>query len=462
MGDPIILLWLVIAIVIALVLIIRFKMNAAIAMFIGALVLGIASGLGMAKTVSTISSGFGSTMVSLGISVGFGVMLGQLVADVGAVQTIANGLLKVFGEKKADYAMGSTGFIVSIPVFYDVGYVILTPLAKTLAKDSTKKILPHFIGGLVAGLGIAHTFIPPTPGPMTGGELMGVPIGVTIAVGIAIGLPTFLISMFIYNNLFLARKGFWNPATCEEHDPALEAEAEARAKELMRDESKLPGMFASILPILLPIVLILINTVWGAVVGKDENGVSLVPDFVQMLGSKEFAMMCGTIAAMIICLMKHRMTLKQVEKSVSTAVGAAGTVLLITGMGGGLGAVITAVGVGDVLKSIVESVHMPVILFVWLIAALLKIAQGSGTVAMVTGLSIVASMGDLGVSPVLVAMAGFSGSLCGAHVNDSAFWVTTKISGLSTIGGFKTYTLVCFIQSVVSLIIISVASLFFH
>ena len=152
----------------------------------------------------------------------------------------------------------------------------------------------------------------------------------------------------------------------------------------------------------------------------------------------------------------------QVEKSVNVAVGAAGTVLLITGMGGGLGAVITAVGVGDILKGILETVNMPVILFVWLIAALLKIAQGSGTVAMVTGLTIVASMGDLGVSPVLIAMAGFSGSLCGAHVNDSAFWVTTKISGLTTVGGFKTYTLVCFIQSIISLIIISVASLFFH
>ena len=462
MGTPIVLLWLVIAIAIILVLILRFKMNAAIAMFIGALFMGIASGVGMLKTVSTISAGFGSTMTGIGLSVGFGVMLGQLVADVGAVQTIANGLLKVFGEKKADYAMGSTGFIVSIPVFYDVGYVILMPLAKTLAKDSTKKILPHFIGGLVAGLGIAHTFIPPTPGPMTGGELMGVPIGVTIAVGIAIGLPTFLISMFIYNNLFLARKGFWNPATCEEHDPALEAEAAARAKELMRDESKLPGMFASILPIAMPIVLILINTVWGAVVGKDANGVSLVPDFVQMIGSKEFAMVAGTIAAMVVCLMRHRMDIKQVEKSVSSAVGAAGTVLLITGAGGGLGSVITAAGVGSVLQSMLETINMPIILFVWIIAALLKVAQGSGTVAMITALSIVASMGITGANPVLIAMAGFSGTLCGAHVNDSAFWITTKISGLTTLGGFKTYTLVCFIQSIISLVIIFVASIFIH
>lgn len=462
MENAIILLWLAIAIMIILALILKFKLNAAIAMFIGALFMGIASGVGMNATVAAISTGFGNTLKGIGISVGFGVMLGQLVADVGAVQTIANGLLKVFGEKKADYAMGSTGFIVSIPVFYDVGYVILTPLAKTLAKKNTQKILPHFIGGLVAGLGIAHTFIPPTPGPMTGGELIGVPIGVTIAMGIAIGLPTFLLSMFVYNTVFLRRKGFWNPDTCEEHDPALEAEAEARAKELMRDESKLPGMFASLLPIALPIVLILINTVWGAIVGKDANGVSLVPDLVKMLGAKEFAMMAGTIVAMVICLMNHRMSVDQVEKSVSKAVGAAGTVLLITGMGGGLGQVLTAAGVGSVLENILHNINMPIIIFVWLVAALLKVAQGSGTVAMITALGIVASMGTLGASPVLIAMAGFSGSLCGAHVNDSAFWITTKISGFTTEGGFKTYTLVCFIESVISLILILVASLFIH
>lgn len=454
MGTPIVLLWLVVAIVIVLILILKLRMNAALAMFIGALVMGIASGLGMATTVSTISAGFGNMMVGIGISVGFGVMLGQLMADVGAVQTIANRLVRAFGEKKADYAMGCTGFIVSIPVFYDVGYVILTPLAKALSKKSTQKILPHFVGGLVAGLGIAHTFIPPTPGPLSGGALMGVPIGVTIGVGILIGLPTFLISMVIYNKLFLARKGFWNPETCEEHDPALEAEAEARAKELMRDEDKLPGMFASLLPILLPIVLILINTVWGAV--------STAPDFVKMIGSKEFAMMVGTIAAMIICLSKHRMDLKGVERSIGAALSSAGTVLLITGMGGGLGSVITAVGVGDVLKGMLETINMPIILFVWLIAALLKVAQGSGTVAMITALTIVASMGVTGASPVLIAMAGFSGTLCGCHVNDSGYWITTKISGLTTLGGFKVYTLICFIESIVSLILIFIASIFIH
>ena len=461
MENSIILLWLAVSILIILVLILKFKLNAAIAMFIGALFMGIASNVGMTATVGAISTGFGNTLKGIGISVGFGVMLGQLVADVGAVQTIANGLLKVFGEKRADYAMGSTGFIVSIPVFYDVGYVILTPLAKTLARKNSQKILPHFVGGLVAGLGIAHTFIPPTPCPMTGGELMGVPIGVTIAAGIAIGLPTFLLSMFIYNNVFLKRKGFWTES-CEEHDPALEAEANARAEELMRDESKLPGMFASLLPIALPIVLILINTVWGAIVGKNADGASLVPDFVQMLGAKEFAMMAGTVAAMAVCLMNHRMTAEQVEKSISKAVGAAGTVLLITGMGGGLGQVLTAAGVGSVLEAILHSVNMPIILFVWLIAALLKVAQGSGTVAMITALGIVSSMGTLGANPVLIAMAGFSGTLCGAHVNDSAFWITAKISGLSTEGGFKTYTLVCFLESVISLALILVASLFIH
>lgn len=230
MGDPIVLLWLAISIAIILVLILKLKMNAALAMFVGALFMGFASGEGLSATVSNISAGFGNTMKGIGLSVGFGVMLGQLIADVGAVQTIANKILKAFGEKKADYALGATGFIVSIPVFYDVGVVILTPLAKQLSRKSSQKILRAFIGALVAGLGIAHTFIPPTPGPMTGGELLGVPIGTTILWGIIIGLPTFILSMIVYNKVFLGSKKFWNPETCEEHDPIAEAEVARERK----------------------------------------------------------------------------------------------------------------------------------------------------------------------------------------------------------------------------------------
>ena len=455
MGDPIVLLWLAISIAIILVLILKLKMNAALAMFVGALFMGFASGEGLSATVSNISAGFGNTMKGIGLSVGFGVMLSQLIADVGAVQTIANKILKAFGEKKADYALGATGFIVSIPVFYDVGVVILTPLAKQLSKKSSQKILPAFIGALVVGLGIAHTFIPPTPGPMTGGEMLGVPIGTTILWGIIIGLPTFILSMIVYNKVFLGNKKFWNPETCEEHDPIAEAEAAKRAEELSVSEDKLPSFFAALLPIFLPIVLILLTTVWGAIAGNDN-----VPDFIKMLGSKEIAMLCGVIAAMIVCLSKKRMTLAQVEKSITVSVASAGTVLLITGAGGGFGSVLTASGVGEVLSNVLASAHIPVIIFVWLIGALLRFAQGSGTVAMITAISLVSSMGTLGVSPILVALAAFSGSLGCAHVNDSGFWITTKIGGLTTEGGLKTYTLMCFIVSIISLALILVASLF--
>lgn len=202
-------------------------------------------------------------------------------------------------------------------------------------------------------------------------------------------------------------------------------------------------------------MLILLTTVWGAIAGNDN-----VPDFIKMLGSKEIAMLCGVIAAMIVCLSKKRMTLAQVEKSITVSVASAGTVLLITGAGGGFGSVLTASGVGEVLSSVLASAHIPVIIFVWLIGALLRFAQGSGTVAMITAISLVSSMGTLGVSPILVALAAFSGSLGCAHVNDSGFWITTKIGGLTTEGGLKTYTLMCFIVSIISLALILVASLF--
>lgn len=459
MSGGLLLLFLAITIAIILILILRLKMNAAIAMFIGACFMGFASNVGFMQTIGAISTGFGNTMKGIGLSVGFGIMLGQIVADTGAVQTIANKMLKMFGDKKSDYSMGSTGFIVSIPVFYDVGYVILMPIAKLLAKKSTQKTLPNFVGALTAGLGIAHTFIPPTPGPLTGGQLMGVPVGTTILAGIAIGLPTFLISMTIYNQVFVKNPKFWDPATCEEHDPIAEAELAAREKELIKDEKNLPSFGLSMMPIFLPVILILIGTVWGAVVGKNAEGVSLVPNFVQMISSKEVAMFFGILASFLLC--PGRLSLKQIDKSMTVAMSAAGTVLLITGMGGALGNVLAVAGIGDALKAILLTMSIPAILFAWFIAALLKVAQGSGTVSMITSLGIIAAMGDLGVAPIFLAMAAFSGSLFGAHVNDSAFWITSKISGLSTLGGLKTYTLVCAIQSIVSLVFIFAASLIF-
>lgn len=450
-----VLLSLAITIALVILLIIKLRTNPAVALFIGALVMGLLSNLGLTATLSTITSGFGGTMGALGYSVGFGVMLGQLVAATGAVQSIANKIVKFFSKDKSEYSLGVTGFIVSIPVFYDVGYVVLMPLAKALSKKSNK-VIPYFAGALVAGLGISHTFVPPTPGPMTGAALLGIDLGVMILWGSIIGIPTFILTMLSYDKFFLSRPGFWNKEKDEEISEANESEQKALEKNLLKNEDELPSFGLALLPIFLPIFLILIGTISNAALGGDN-----VPEFVKFISDKNIAMLSGLIAAILLSL-GVKMSLKDIEKELNKSLSSIGTVLFITGAGASLGAVLGAAKVGDALLSLVGTINIHPILFAWLIAALLKLAQGSGTVAMITTVSLLVPMaGSLDISPVFLALGAFSGTLATAHVNDSAFWITSKMAGLSVTGGFKVYSLVCFLNAIISLLLIFAASLVF-
>lgn len=436
MSTHILLLNLVITIILILFLILKLKQNPIIGMFIGALYMGIFSKSGLINTINAIVTGFGNTMTGIGISVGFGIILGQIVADAGAVQAIANYIIKLFGEKKSDVAMGTTGFIVSIPVFYDVGYVILLPIAKILAK-STKKNVALFISSLVAGLGIAHTFVPPTPGPLTGAELLSIDVGKVILFGLIIGIPSFLITIFIYKNFFNEK--------CFDMNEIEKEKLEENKIE------KLPSFFKAIFPIFLPILLIVIGTVSNVILKE-------VPEWVIFISNKNIAMFIGVLAAFLLA--KDILTQEQLSKSIDNSLASAGIVLLITGMGGGLGNVLNLVGIGTVMLEVIQTLKIHPIIFIWLVSALLRMAQGSGTVAIITSISLIAPMvNNLNTPPVLLAMAAFSGSLLLSHVNDSGFWVTAKIAKLSTIGGLKTYTLICFLESIVSLIIILILNI---
>lgn len=439
---------LAITIFIILFMIFKWKQNPIISMFVAALFMGIASKVGAVETINAISEGFGNTLTGIGISVGFGVILGQVVADTGAVQAIANKTIELFGEEKSDYALGVTGFIVSIPVFYDVAYVILVPLAKTLS-EQTKENVAKFLGSLVAGLGIAHTFIPPTPGPLTGAELLGIDVGRVILFGILIGLPTFILTMIVYNKFFLSREGFWTDDCYDE-----ELQDQGKVEELDDTYRETPGILKSVSPILVPIVMIIVGTVYGSMVGSDN-----VPEIVKFISNKNIAMFAGVLASFLLA--KDILTIDEISRSVDKSLSSAGVVLLITGMGGGLGNVLGLAGAGDALLAAIQTVNIHPILFIWLVSALMKLAQGSGTVAMITSVGLIAPIiASIDVEPVLIAMAAFSGTLMFAHVNDSAFWITAKIGGLSTEGGLKIYSLVCGILAIISLLLIFALNLF--
>ncbi len=441
----IIFLHLVIAIAIILVCILKLKLNTAIALVLGSLYMGIACGLDPVTTVNTVASGFGNLMTSLGLSVGFGVILGQLLSDSGAAKKIAHTMVNATSSKYALYALGFTAFILSVPVFYDVTFVILIPLAIAMSRETGKPI--HYTAGsIIIGAGAAHTLVPPTPNPLAAAEILHFDLGVMVGVGLVVGGISALIAMKLY--FMLMDRGFWNKETDETGVEVYEEADVSKGKE--------PSFIASMFPVILPVILILVGTIWDAV--SDT-----VPVIILFLTNKNIALLLGVIASYIVSSVS--MTKEEMDKSATEALKSCGIVLLITGAGGSFGAIISATGMADFIAASISSISAsPIIalLFAFLVAAVFRIALGSGTVASITTMTIMSSVaGTMGIHPVWIAIACLSGSLSCGHVNDSGFWVSTNLSGFTIKGGLKTYTLGNAFTAIFAMIFAMIGSLIF-
>ncbi len=421
----IIFLHLIIAIAIILVCILALKLNTAIALVLGSLYMGVACGLDPITSVNTVASGFGNLMTSLGLSVGFGVILGQLLSDSGAAKKIARTMVHVTSSKYAMYALGATAFLLSVPVFYDVTFVILVPLAIAMSRE-TKKPIHYTVGAIIIGAGAAHTLVPPTPNPLAAAEILHFDLGIMVGVGLIVGGISAFLAMKLY--FLIMDKGFWNKATDE---TGVEVYEEAE-----NSDEKTPSFIASLFPVILPVILILIGTIWGAVSSD-------VPMIINFIANKNIALLLGVIAAYAIS--SATMTKDEMDKSATEALKSCGIVLLITGAGGSFGAIISATGMADFIAESISNISAsPIValLFAFFVAAVFRIALGSGTVASITTMTIMSSVaGTMGIHPVWIAIACLSGSLSCGHVNDSGFWVSTNLSGFTIKGGLKTYTL---------------------
>lgn len=444
--STMIFLWLAISIAAILGCILVLKLNPTISLVIGSLIMGIGSGLGASSTLASITSGFGGTLGGIGLSVGFGVILGQLLSDSGGAKVIANTLVKAASEKYALYALGVTAFLLSIPVFYDVTFVILIPLAIAVARQM-KKPLPYTVGAMVIGAGAAHTLAPPTPNPLAAADIFGFDLGIMVIVGVVLGLVSAVLAMKVY--FLLLDKGMWNK---EKDETGVEVYVEPDNLA----EKKAPSFGMAMIPIVLPVVLILLGTVVGAVAEK-------TPEFISVLSNKNMAMLLGVLSAYIVasvCMDK-----KERDSSATEALKSCGIVLLITGAGGSFGAVISATGMADMLGSAIQgSSTSPLValLIAFLIAALFRVALGSGTVASITTMNIMAAVpAAIGVHPVWMAIACLAGSLSCGHVNDSGFWVSANLSGYTITGGLKSYTLGCAIVAVFAMIFAMIGAVIF-
>ncbi len=424
--DNLIFLWLAISIGIILFAILKLKLNPVIALILGSIFMGLTSGLGANETISTISSGFGKLMTGIGLSVGFGVILGQLLSDSGGAKVIANTMINATSEKFALYALGITAFVLSIPVFYDVTFVILIPLAIAVSRQINKP-LQYTVGAMVIGAGAAHTLAPPTPNPLAAAEILGFDLGVMVVVGIVLGLVSAVLAMKVY--FLMMDRGFWDKEKDETGVSTYEEHIDDSNK-------KVPSFIASLTPIILPVILILVGTVFGAVMEE-------VPTIITFLSNKTVALLLGVISSYIITT--GVMTKDERDASATEALKSCGIVLLITGAGGSFGAIISEAGIADIIATTITGISTSPILaliIAFFIAALFRIALGSGTVASITTMTIMSSVsGMIGIHPVWMAISCLAGSLSCGHVNDSGFWVSTNLSGFTITGGFKSYTL---------------------
>lgn len=450
MTSSLLLINLILAIAIIIVGIVVLKFNPSISLIVASIVMGLMSGFSSLETIDIISNGFGDMMISIGLPVGFGVILGQLMSETGSAEVIADSILKVFKGKSSIFGIAFAGLVLTIPVFFDVAVIILMPIAMAVSRK-TKKPLPLVIGFLVMGAAIGQSLIPPTPNPLAAAEIFGFDVGIMLIVGTIVGAITCFLSCIVYNKLF-NKKGFWNPE--KDENISLKSIEENLEEHQISDVKNKPGALVAFLPIIVPVVCILMGTLGNAM--YDENP----PELMMFLGNKVVAMLLGAIVSYLIGW--KYMGRETSDEAASRGLSTAGMVLLITGAGGAFGSIIKATDIGNVLVSslgIDTGNSIVILLFAYCVGMVFRVAQGSGTVAGITSMQIMASMSSMiHIHPVYVAIACLAGGNSFGHVNDSGFWVSTNLAGFKVTGGLKTYTTGIFITSVFELLIVIIAS----
>ena len=429
------LLGLAIGIVVLIFLVLKTKVQAFLALIICTVIVGVIGGMplinttievdGVQKTfgiVNSITSGFGGTLGSIGIIIGFGVMMGQIFEVTGAAKRMAHTFLKLFGKKREEEALALTGFIVSIPIFCDSGFVVLAPIAKAISKATKKSVIGLGVA-LAAGLVITHSLVPPTPGPLGVCGIFGIDVGKFILLTIVLALPM-AIACIAYARLFLSKKYYRIPNDEGEIVEAPYQEPDYEGAFAM-DMTGIPGALESFMPLIVPIILILINTVASAL-GKTTGAMEILV----FLGQPIIAVGLGLLVAIFTLgrkLDRHE-ALSEMEKGMMSA----GIIMLVTGGGGALGQIIKDYGLGNFMAQGLDQTAIPIVVLPLLISTAMRFIQGSGTVAMTTAASISAPIIiAAGANPLLGAVACCVGSLFFGYFNDSYFWVVNRTLGVS-------------------------------
>ena len=450
MSDTLIVLHTAIAIIAIILLIVVVRVDPVISLVIGTLYLGLAAGLGFEDTVGTLAQGFGDIMAEVGLLIGFGVLLGSLLIAMGALQKLVELLLRLLGPRRLPYAFSAALSTIFPAIYVDVQLVLAAPLARSAAPRMSRDGLAMMGGTLTAGILVGYVFVVPGLGTVAIAGLLGVPLGTMLIYGTLIGPPTAVLTTFIYGRLL--KYGLWNAGKDEAHDEEAEEESPA-VTEQQRVENT-PPLYVSLLPILVALLLI----AFGAI----AEAAGLKSPVVAFFGDPVFALFVGLLGAYLLAW--RTLANEQLEESMNDGFNATGQILLITGIGGSLGAVIGETGLDKILGGFFSAEAgtpgVLTILLAWLIAAVLHLAIGSISVAAITAAGILAPiMSSLEVPTVVIGLAIGSGALFALQVNSNFFWMFQTLLGLTTQGTLKALTFVTALASVVSLVLILVLSL---
>ena len=451
MSIPAILLILLSAVALLLFMVLRLKISAFISLLVTAIYVGIAAGMPLREVLKAIEEGMAGTLGFVATVVGLGAIFGQILESSGGAQSLAHHLIRSFGIRRAPWAMTLTGFLVAIPVFFDVGFIILVPIVYALSRDSKRSLLYYAIP-LLAGLAVTHSFIPPTPGPVAVADILNAQLGWVILMGTLLGIPVAIIAGPLFGR-YIAKKIHLDPPP----------ETEGSGVEV--DRQKLPSFRIIVAMIFIPLLLILLNTVTTLMVAKGWVRQSLATDLLEFVGHPFSALIIATLAALYFLGIRRGMKRAQLLELSTRALGPAGIIILITGAGGVLKQMMTASGMGEAIASSMAGSAMPPILLAWLLAAAVRVTQGSATVAMITAAGLIAPVTThLQLSDpqqALLVIAISSGATLLSHVNDSGFWLVGKYLGMNERQTLQSWTVMESLIAVSGLLLTLGASLLF-
>jgi GntP family gluconate:H+ symporter len=442
--GSVLLVYALVAILALVVLIARFKMNPFITLMMVSVVLALAVGMPMTSILKSFETGVGGTLGHIAIVVGLGTMLGKMMAESGGAERIARTLIDLFGPKNVHWAMMCIAFLVGLPVFFEVGFVLLIPIAFNVAQRTGTSMIRVGIP-MVAGLSVVHGLIPPHPAALLAVTAYNADIGHTIFYALIVGIPTATIAGPLFSKLiakFVVLEGV-NPMAKQ----FIEQDA-ARATQ------KLPGFGITLVTVLLPVFLMLLGS-WADMISPAKSTANNV---LRLIGHPDMALLLAVLLSFYTFGTSRGFNRESILKFTNECLAPTASITLVVGAGAGFGRILIDSGTSKAIVDLAMGAHVPLLILAWLVAGLIRVATGSATVAMATAAGIIAPIAAAaastatGVRPELLVLATGAGSLILSHVNDGGFWLVKEYFGMTVTQTFKTWTVCETIISVTALV----------